>query len=40
MLSKEIKKFFCEYDDIEINQEEDWFFIIERLIEYGDLAPI
>lgn len=40
MLSKEIKKFFWEYDDIEINQEENWFFIIERLIEYGDLASI
>lgn len=37
MLPGDIKKFFWEYKDIEIDIAEDWFCVIERLIEYGDL---
>lgn len=36
MLPEKIRKFFWEYDGNEIDIQENWFFIIERLLEYGD----
>lgn len=37
MLPKDIEKFFWEYKEIEINIEDNWFCVIERLLEHGDL---
>lgn len=40
MLPKKIRKFFWEYDGIEIDIQKNWFFIIERLLEYGDSEAV
>ncbi len=35
-MPNKIRKFFWEYGEIEIEVQKNWFFIIERLLEYGD----
>lgn len=40
MLPDKIRKFFWEYGEIEIDLQKNWFFIIERLLEYGDLEAV
>ena len=40
MLPENIGKFFWEYKGIEIDEKENWFFVIERLLEYGDIESI
>lgn len=36
MIPAELHKFFWEYKVAEINDNNKWFFVIERLIEHGD----
>ena len=40
MLPEKIRKFFWEYEGNEIEIQENWFFIIERLLEYGDFEAV
>ncbi len=40
MFPENIRKFFWEYDGNEIDIQENWFFIIERLLEYGDFEAV
>lgn len=40
MLPCKIRKFFWEYSEIEIDIQKNWFFIIERLLEYGDIEAV
>ncbi len=37
---KKSKGFFGECKDIKIDIQENWFFVIERLLEYGDLEAV
>ena len=40
MLPENIKRFFWECKDAEIDIQRNWFFVIERLLEYGDLGAV
>ena len=40
MLPLELHKFFWEYEAHRIDPEKEWYQVIERLLEYGDLAAI
>lgn len=40
MLPEKIRRFFWECKDIKIDIQENWFFVIERLLEYGDLEAV
>jgi hypothetical protein len=40
MLPDNIRKFFWEYDGNVIDVQKNWFFIIERLLEYGDFGAV
>ena len=37
MLPAELHKFFWEYDGNKLDRNSNWFLVIERLLEYGDL---
>ena len=39
-LENHIIKYFWEYDKKSIDPEEHWFFILERLMEYGGLEAM
>jgi hypothetical protein len=38
MLPTEINKFFWEYEPASLDEKKNWYQIIERLLEYGDLT--
>lgn len=39
-LEKHIIKYFWEYDKNAIDPQEHWFFVLERLMEYGDVKAM